>query len=82
MTICLSTSNFTVYNEYSISVLSLLHQVLMSDTWPRDLLNSDLHTSVLLELLRANEMNMIMKDIFVDAEVGRSPVLHSIDVLQ
>jgi hypothetical protein len=54
----------------------------MSDTWPRDLLNSDLHTSVLFELLRANEMNMIMKDIFVDAEVGRSPVLHSIDVLQ
>jgi hypothetical protein len=37
---------------------------------------------VLFELVGAKEMNMIMKDIFVDAEVGRSPVPHSIDVLQ
>lgn len=27
-------------------------------------------------------MNMIMKDTFVDVEVRRSPVPHSIDVLQ
>jgi hypothetical protein len=84
MTMCLSTSNFTVYNESSISVLSLPHQVLTGDTWTRSaqLRSSHHHTSVFFELVRAKEMNMIMKDIIVDAEVGRSPVLHSIGVLQ
>ncbi len=68
---CLSTSNFTVYNKSSISVLSLLPQVLTGDTWTRyaQLRSSHPHTSVIFELVRAKEMNMIMKDIFVDAEV-------------
>jgi hypothetical protein len=48
----------------------------------QDLLSSDLHTHTLFELVRAKEMNVIMKDTFVDAEAGRSPVPHSIDVLQ